>query len=358
MPNFNLMKRPLLHVLFWTIYLVQESFLHFVWMAPALGKYSEMEQIQMAVLTGLSALPPKFFIVYYFIFIGVPKLIREKKRWLVLLPELLLVFVVSMVWFRATFHYFVFPYIYHLPNAAAMLDIRNIFIAILGIGYVTGIAIALSLLRLQVLSREREQGLVKEKLQTELKFLKNQTNPHFLFNTLNNIYALTRKKSDQAPEVVMKLSELLSFMLYESGKESIAVSEEIKILEDYIDLEKIRYNERLSIHFNKEIDNPAQPIAPLLFLPIVENAFKHGVSETRFDSFIHIKMKLERARLRFQIENTAEDSGKRNGNGNIGLTNTKRQLELMYGEHSIDVRTVDNVFSVDIIINLDSYGKI
>ena len=198
---------------------------------------------------------------------------------------------------------------------------------------------------------------MKEKLETELKFLRNQVNPHFLFNTLNNIYALTRKKSDKAPEVVMKLSELLSFMLYESGKESITLAEEIKILEDYIELERIRYNERLSVEFHKDLDDTSQAIAPLLLLPLVENAFKHGVSETRFDSFVRINMELKNAQFRFHIENTMPNGKTVNGSHNIGLNNIRRQLELMYKHHEFTVKPQPTSFCVEMNINLDSYGK-
>jgi sensor histidine kinase YesM len=282
----------------------------------------------------------------------------DKRRWLLLLPEMLLVLAISVAWYRLSYRYIVSPYIYGLPPADSIWSARGILVSILSIGYVVGIAITLKLLRLQSQARIREQLLVKEKLRTELMFLKNQTNPHFLFNTLNNIYALTRKKSDQAPEVVMKLSELLSFMLYESGKETITIAEEIKVLEDYISLEKIRYNERLSVRFNREIDNVSQPVAPLLFLPLVENAFKHGAGETRFDSFVDIRIQLRKNHLLFSVENSKDFMESKESNGSIGLNNTKRQLQLMYKDHSIDVNTTGNTFKVVININLDSYGKV
>ena len=115
---------------------------------------------------------------------------------------------------------------------------------------------------------------MRKKLETELQFLKSQTNPHFLFNTLNNIYALARKKSDSTADAVMKLSKLLRFMLYESQKKFISITDEIQVLDDFIELEKIRYGEKLQLIFNKSIDNESHPIAPLILLPFVENAFK------------------------------------------------------------------------------------
>src|SRR4030095_1593081 len=125
------------------------------------------------------------------------------------------------------------------------------------------------------------QQLRIEKQEAELSYLKSQTNPHFLFNTLNNIYSLTRDKSDLAPESTLRLSKILRFMLYETGGAYIAVEQELKIISDYIALEKLRYDESLRINFNYDIEDMKQPLPPLLLIPLVENAFKHGVSETR-----------------------------------------------------------------------------
>jgi two-component system, LytTR family, sensor kinase len=171
---------------------------------------------------------------------------------------------------------------------------------------------------------------------------------------LNNIYALARKKSDDTANVVMKLSKLLRFMLYESRKERIPVSAEIRMIEDYLELEKIRYNERLTIRFEKDLDDTGQHIAPLLLLPFIENAFKHGASETRFDSFIHIRVHLKAGQLKFCIENSKEENGDTTVTDNIGLSNVRRQLELMYQEHTLQVDNQKSSFTVHLTINLNN----
>jgi two-component system LytT family sensor kinase len=352
------MKRPVLHITFWLVYIVQDALLHFTWMAPYMKNVSGSSQVLMAVTTAFILLLPKLLAVYYFILFGLKRVMDDRKDLVKMIIEPVLILVVSLLLFRIIFHYVVMPQIYLLPPNVPFFDVKSTLIAVLDMGYVTGIAIAFKLLRLQTSSMGREKNLVKEKLETELKFLRNQTNPHFLFNTLNNIYALARKKSDETPEVVMKLSELLSFMLYESGKDTIAISEEVKMIEDYIDLQKIRYSNRLSIQFDRKIDNDIQPIAPLLLLPLVENAFKHGVSETRFDSFINIDMQLSDGRLIFFITNTIENGKPKPGNNNIGLPNIKRQLELMYKDHEMLIQNDGKTFNVNISINLNSYGKV
>jgi LytS/YehU family sensor histidine kinase len=220
----------------------------------------------------------------------------------------------------------------------------------------TGVLMAIQFIHSQLDAKEREKNLLKEKLTTELKLLKSQLNPHFLFNTLNNIYALTRRKSDDAPEVVMKLSDLLSFMLYESGNDIISVEREIKFLQDYISLQKIRYTDSLSVVFNKEIDYPSQPIAPLLLLPLVENAFKHGVSETTGRPFVDIHLSVQQRQLIFIVKNSAELAPTSQSiKENIGLTNLRRQLELLYKEFNLTVLPGISDFTATLKLNLASH---
>ena len=352
------MKTPVLHLVFWLVYLIQDTLLHFTWMASTLITVPESEQWRMAVKTALAVLPPKLLVVYYFTQHGVDKILNAKNKWVRIIPELMGVLALSVIIFRMTFHYYINPKIYLLSLKVPLFNARSVLISILEMGYITGIAITFKLLRLQTAARERERNLVKEKLETELKFLRNQTNPHFLFNTLNNIYGLARKKSDATADVVMKLSNLLRFMLYESNNGSITIAEEIKLLENYIELQRIRYNHRLSIRFRKEIDNESQLIVPLLLLPLAENAFKHGISESRFDSFVDIDMKTKEGQLSFIMENSKEDSVVQPVCDNIGLSNIRRQLELLYKEYEMQIKNQQTTFTVILNINLNSYGKI
>jgi len=156
----------------------------------------------------------------------------------------------------------------------------------------------------------------------------------------------------------MKLSTLLRFMLYETKNEQIRISDEIKILDDYIELEKLRYDDRLTLSFVREIDNENEQIAPLLLIPFVENAFKHGASESRFESFINLEMTLQNGILEFNIENTKEQNGKKLNDENIGLTNVRRQLELLYKEYEVSIICEDAVFKVSLTVNLRKYANL
>jgi two-component system LytT family sensor kinase len=204
--------------------------------------------------------------------------------------------------------------------------------------------------------KQATQQLRIEKQQAELNYLKSQTNPHFLFNTLNNIYSLSRDKSDLAPESILRLSKILRFMLYEAGGEYIAVEQELKIISDYIALEQLRYDESLRINFNHDIEDMKQALPPLLLMPLVENAFKHGVSETRDQPFVDIHLAVNKRQLTFVVKNsTGESPGEGKGKDNIGHSNLRRQLELLYTDYNLTIEQGDFVFTAVLKINLASH---
>jgi len=204
--------------------------------------------------------------------------------------------------------------------------------------------------------KQAAQQLRIEKQQAELNYLKSQTNPHFLFNTLNNIYSLARDKSDLAPESILRLSKILRFMLYEAGGEYIAVEQELKIISDYIALEQLRYDESLRINFNHDVEDMKQALPPLLLMPLVENAFKHGVSETRDQPFVDIHLSINKRQLAFVVKNSTEEStADENGKENIGLSNLRRQLELLYTDYNLTIEQGNFMFTAVLKINLASH---
>lgn len=203
--------------------------------------------------------------------------------------------------------------------------------------------------------REKNNQLRIEKKEAELNYLKAQTNPHFLFNTLNNIYALARDKSDLAPESIMRLSKILRFMLYETGDNAIAIADELKIVTDYIALEKLRYDDSLIVTVNAGIEDSKRKLPPLLLIPLVENAFKHGVSETRHRPFVDIQLTVEQEQLTFTVKNSVGDASAVQGiKENIGLSNLRRQLALLYTDYDLSVGLKEAVFTAVLSINLSS----
>jgi sensor histidine kinase YesM len=200
------------------------------------------------------------------------------------------------------------------------------------------------------------QQLRIEKQEAELSYLKSQTNPHFLFNTLNNIYSLARDKSDLAPQSILRLSKILRFMLYETGGNFIPVEQEVKVISDYIDLEKLRYDESLQVRFTTNIEDIKQGLPPLLLIPLVENAFKHGISETRGNPFVEVHLSVLNRKLTFIVKNsTGEQSAEQPIKENIGLSNLRRQLELLYKDYSLHLQQGSFEFTATLKINLASH---
>lgn len=197
------------------------------------------------------------------------------------------------------------------------------------------------------------KDLQQEQLQTELKFLKSQINPHFLFNSLNNLYALTLSKSDSAPEVVLRLSNILRYILYESNEGYVSVRKEMEHVKDYVAVEKLRLG--MGVTIDIDIDDAIQddPVEPMLFLTLVENAFKHSEDILPEKRFIRIHAKSLDTGFRFLIENTFSPSKRDSETGGIGLENIKKRLNLIYpNQHDIKSSTADGLYRVDLIIKL------
>lgn len=185
--------------------------------------------------------------------------------------------------------------------------------------------------------------LESKKSKAELSLLKSQINPHFFFNTLNNLYGLTVEKSDDAPNVVLKLSDMMRYTIYMGKEDFVPLKDEIDYLKNYIELHKIRHHKTVDIIFNHSYDNDYQ-IAPLLFIIPLENAFKHGVERLTENAYIHINLKTDNGIIYFDIENNFEEYEVHKTIG-IGLENLKQRLKLLYpNKHKIKIAFKDNTY--------------
>jgi hypothetical protein len=195
------------------------------------------------------------------------------------------------------------------------------------------------------------QNLKAEKSKTELSLLRAQINPHFFFNTLNNLYALTVKNSKQAPEVILKLSDMMRYTIYEGEKEKVKLADEIEYLKNYIELHKIRYKKSVEITFDYTSADIDLTIAPLLFIILLENAFKHGVETLVENAFIHIKLYNDDDYIHFLIENNFDPNEINESNG-IGLKNLKKRLSLLYmNKHELKVDSSKNLYKTTLKIS-------
>lgn len=223
-----------------------------------------------------------------------------------------------------------------------------------------GFAATIKLMKHFYFKQRDNQQLLQEKLTAELQLLKSQVHPHFLFNTLNNLYSLTLTKSDQAPEIVMKLSGLLRYMLYECNTEKVSLLKELHMLNDYIELEKLRYGPRLdmSVSIRGELEN--KQIAPLLLLPFVENSFKHGASEMLDQAWINLDIAVKEDTLKLKLVNSKPDNSlplnqKNSHSAGIGLTNVKKRLALIYpGLHELKITGEEDTFIVNLSLTLET----
>lgn len=202
-----------------------------------------------------------------------------------------------------------------------------------------------------------KQELTTQSMQSELRFLKNQINPHFLFNTLNSLYALTLKKSDEAPEIVLRLAEIMRYMLYECNERQVYLSREIQYLENYLELEKLRQkpDTEISLRIEGEVSN--QMVAPLLFVPFVENSFKHGLNNHLQNSgYVRMVMRVSDDQLEFEVENSKIETAPRISHprsGGIGLQNVRKRLDLMYpGQYQLDITDEPHRYAVRLHLKL------
>jgi|WetSurMetagenome_2_1015567.scaffolds.fasta_scaffold12780_5 two-component system, LytTR family, sensor kinase len=202
-------------------------------------------------------------------------------------------------------------------------------------------------------ANRRLSQLQKENAETELRVLKGQINPHFLFNSLNGIYSLALRNSERTPETVLKLSDILRYVIYETNADLISLSVEIKYLKDYIDLQKIRSDSRADIEFSISGEFKNIMIPPMLLLPLVENSFKHGVKGSANKSYIKMNLHIDKNDVSFVIENNkgmVDDVELKDYKG-VGLDNVRKRLEMIYPEsHEFLVIDSDDFFRVDMKI--------
>ena len=256
--------------------------------------------------------------------------------------------LIYMNYFEPTYPATYANYVKRFSDASFLGRLTNVNEFVFKSLYLLYPTVLLSVLKLYV-EKQRLLKLNEQKKTAELVALKNQLNPHFLFNTLNNLYALTLKKSDDAPKVIQKLSEILDYILYRCNEPYVLLNKEIELIENYLSLEKIRYADRVNISFSKSVTGE-EKVAPLLLLTFVENAFKHGVTNEMKQARIDINITKKGEELLFTVENTKPISSRsRVEKESIGLQNIKKQLELLYPKaYDLIIENGKNSFSANL----------
>ncbi len=317
-------NRLLLHLFFWTVYVTFFGLLY--------GSY--IDNYYLAFMVELVELPFKMALVYFNMYYLMPRYLLEK-RYLEFFVYLLLL----MGAIGALMQFVLVPFLIHPVFCPSTCTEDNMTFYrftrnIVNINYVVAITAVIALLKNWYSHQQAARNLTQDKLEAELKFLKAQIHPHFLFNTLNSLYSLTLKKSDNAPEVVLKLSSLMDYMLYDATAAMVPLEKELAYIQNYIALERMRYGDRVDVRFTETGNMAGKQIAPLLLLPFVENAFKHGVSTETENAWVRIDVKVTDEKLVLLVENCkcgdCASKSPRDMASGIGLKNLQRRLELLY----------------------------
>lgn len=302
--------------------------------------------------------PKSIFDFLIFYFVTRLFLLKQKTVALSILTAVFLT-IAALLAQRSLNFYFTFPEIYGYDMAGSRFyTVSSLIVTLFDILVPVSLLLIYDLYRFAKAARERESQIEKERLRSEMKFLKAQINPHFLFNVLSTVHALSRNKAPEAAAVVVRLSEMMRFILYEVKNKTISLSREIEFLENYIDLEKMRFQNKLQLLFDVNIENEKIQVAPMIFLPFIENAFKHGVTESLKSSFVHIYLHVKENVLEFKVENSVEACLEIPEKQGIGLANVKRQLELIYPAHTLSVTRKPDNYCVMLKIPFINHEKI
>ena len=301
----------------------------------------------------LTFLPPDMLQVYLNLYVLIPHLLFRRK-YLLYFSTLLAAILMQSALFIWLHRYYTLSgetaFAYATDFTPGNFAIRSLNILSL-VGLTTGIKFLKDWILKEQQWRERE----RQHIETELNFLKSQIHPHFFFNTLNNLYSLTTRKSDQAPEVVLKLSDLMSYMLYESAAPTVPLDKEITTLENYMALEQLRYGRRLTLCFEKKGDTRPVRIPPLLLLAFVENGFKHGLKDHMGPVRIDLSLDVDAQQqwLRFEVCNPAATVQEAGEPGGIGLKNVRRRLDILYGmRYTLHLERTPDIFKAHLKIPL------
>lgn len=333
----------LLHFSFWCVYL---SFFFY----QITSRVRELEWNE-AILRSATHVAFNMVVAYINYFLFLPRFLENKKlgRYLV---EFSLAFTVLMFIRVHLQRYLVDGYTYQVEYFYRSMYIVQITATTLFVVIFVGLLrFAKDWFDLENKKKEMEN----EKLTAELNFLKAQINPHFLFNTLNNLYYLAYTKSENTTEVIAKLSQMMRYMIYESNHPKVLLSREIEYMQNYISLERLRLNNQIPIQFDIEGNTEAVKIAPLILITFLENAFKHGVNGNSPGAWVKLSLQLNGKECVFTVENSKVQSVNSDpGRSGIGLQNVKRRLELSYPDHhELDVTDTADQYKVQLKLNLN-----
>lgn len=319
------------HLVFWLVY--------FLFNTLRWGSY--YDDFLLSLKGNLIGFPIHMVLCYFTIYFLIPRFIF-KRRFVsfsfILLSAIFLMVVLKFYLTLFLISSNVWP---EGPEATSRFTFNYALTMMLGEFYVISFVTAIKITIDWLSASKRAAKLEKEQLQTELRFLRSQISPHFFFNTLNNIYSLSLEQSKKASETVLKLSELMRYLLYETKNNKQPLQDEIICIQNYLDLERIRYGEQVKIEMEVTGNIQGKKIPPMLFIPFIENAFKHGASKNIGNVCISIELHVQQMQIFFKVTNTLPDKRIEqkhdNDSGGIGIENVKKRLALGYDEKDYEL---------------------
>ncbi len=336
------LRTVLVHLAFWVVYVISEYFANLMHLrASGHGRFFRSMLLSLPVLV---------MATYFIALFAVPRFLKTE-RWgffsLSLLAVAIFVLYGRVKWLELL-NYLENPaHAYQVPVTKVLANVIRDYAII-------ALAVCIYIIGDYRRKQQANVQLVKSKAEAEIKLLKGQLHPHFLFNSLNNIYSLALVKSDLTADSILKLTELLDYLVYRANMDKVLLSKEVQLLHNYIGLEQLRYGDHLRIETDIAVQNDNLQVAPLLLLPFAENCFKHG--GPGLDGLFHVDLQLhaDHQQLIFRVSNSKKNgqSGNRHAGG-VGLQNIRQRLALLYpGRHQLAIDNQPNRYSVHLVINM------
>ena len=347
------------HFAFWFFWWIFQGFLYsFVSFSLQISYF---QRLPLSMIESFCFLIPHIFLAYSLMYWLVPRFLLKGRYTMT-------VIAVSFLFLATAFiSAIIGVYLLHFVRLLVIgkmyippphLHDASIFPALLaglrGAITIGGIAAAIKIMKYWYTKEQRNLQLQKENVAAQMQILKAQIHPHFLFNTLNSIYAYTQNTSPVASKLLMGLSDMLRYMLYECNQPLVPLEKELKMLKDYISLEQVRYNDELDINVTLPSNASDLSIAPLLLIPFIENSFKHGTSQALEHPWVSLDISIHDTRFKMKLVNGKSSGYTSKNNAGIGISNARKRLELLYPDkHSLRISDNDDVFVVNLTLELE-----
>lgn len=349
------------HVSFWTLWWVFQSFLYSF--ASGVLQVGYFQRLPVAAIEAFIYLVPHMFLSYSLMYFVVPRFVLKAKYAQAALAAVAVIFLTGVI--ASAISVYLLSYlrsvllgkVYEPPqHINEVYFFLGLLAGLRGAITIGGLAAAIKLMKYWYVKEQRNLQLEKENIASQLQLLKAQVHPHFLFNTLNNIYSSAQVTSPTAAGMIVGLSNLLRYMLYECNQPTVPLGRELQMLQEYMALEQSRYGNQLDINCRMPESDTGLSIAPLLLLPFVENSFKHGASQVLEQPWISLHIAVEGEWLKMKLVNGKAEEAATTGKG-IGLENVQKRLQLLYPQkHELLINNEEEVFIVNLKIGLEKTG--